>query len=600
VASGEIFIRAALCSLLGMLAACNSGEVQVTVNGSNSGCGSGAATSSSSSSSSSGSSGSSSSDGSTPLAGETLTGDTSRPNNSTFVLCETVQLTFTISGAAASRSSLLTLNVVDEFGNAVTSIPVTVTTSSTGDASTTVTAPASKLGYYRVNAALADGTSLTMLGTRPAGFVTYAVVPDPATRVNYGDALSRFGMQGGFAAAQGSVIPYLGIRYVLGTPNWSALEPDHAGQLAAEVAQGQFPTKSPVLDAVTYNGAPWPTFEIAQLASSGTPVWAGPLPGTEGTQCRGMGALLPAGVVGLPEFATALGTEFPINYPYQSKHYYEVTWEPEIPWCFNGSDAQLTQYYQLVYAAIHAADPTAQVMGPTLFYHGDEAQLAGMYAAGFGSLIDAFSIHPYAAYPYETTPIVADLRAEMAQANAAAGKTIPFFGTEHGLTSAQGINELQQALGNVREEIMLIGEGFIHDYAFYIADFWNQSATEITNTYGYYWNLNPKIPFGTDKLGPKPAVPAYAAMTYLLDGTTTRGPISTLSGTQMGYRFQRNGTTILALWDYQAATSTVNLAVPAETVQICDWMGNCSNTTSTGSINVNLGASPIYVVGQGL
>ena len=38
-------------------------------------------------------------------------------------------------------------------------------------------------------------------------------------------------------------------------------------------------------------------------------------------------------------------------------------------------------------------------------------------------------------------------------------------------------------------------------------------------------------------------------MTYWLDGTTTMGPVANLSGSQMGYRFQRSGTTIVALWD---------------------------------------------------
>jgi hypothetical protein len=534
------------------------------------------------------SSGGSSSGGS----GSKLVGDTSRPNNSTFVQDEPVTLTFNVK---RNRATVLNLAIVDENGNGIVSAAVPVI-----NGVATYSAPSAKLGYYRVNASLADGTTTAMLGTRPAGFITYAVVPDPATRVNYGGTLSRFGMQGGFAPAQGAVIPYLGIRYVIGTLNWSQLEPKYAGQLAAEHAQGQSPANEPYWAAVNYNGVPWQTFKIAQLASSGTPVWAGPLPGTGGTQCKGFGALNPAGVVGFPEFATALATEFPSDYPGQSKHFYQVTWEPENPWCFGGTGAQLEQYFQLVYAPLHAADPTAQVMGPTLFHKGDEALLASLYAARFGRVIDAFSIHPYAPWPAETSGLVTNLRAEMAQVRAAARKTIPFFGTEHGLTSG-GIGELNQALGNVREEIMLIGEGFIHDIAFYIADFWVNSPTETGNTYGYYWNLDPKVIFGTDKVGPKPAAPAWAAMTYLLDGSTTRGPISNLSGTQMGYRFTRNGNTILALWDYQAASSTLHLAVPNESIQICDWMGNCTTTTSSGgSIDLTLGAAPIYVIGQRL
>jgi hypothetical protein len=44
----------------------------------------------------------------------------------------------------------------------------------------------------------------------------------------------------------------------------------------------------------------------------------------------------------------------------------------------------------------------------------------------------------------------------------------------------------------------------------------------------------------------------------------------------------------------------VKLSVPAGNVQICDWMGNCSTTTSNGSISLSLGAAPVYVIGQGL
>jgi hypothetical protein len=68
----------------------------------------------------------------------------------------------------------------------------------------------------------------------------------------------------------------------------------------------------------------------------------------------------------------------------------------------------------------------------------------------------------------------------------------------------------------------------------------------------------------------------------------------------MGYRFERNGTAILALWDYQAAASTVTLPVPAQSLQICNWMGNCFNTASVSSILLSLRAEPIYIIGQGL
>jgi hypothetical protein len=68
----------------------------------------------------------------------------------------------------------------------------------------------------------------------------------------------------------------------------------------------------------------------------------------------------------------------------------------------------------------------------------------------------------------------------------------------------------------------------------------------------------------------------------------------------MGYRFLRNGTTILALWDYQAASSTVSVPVAADSAQVCTWMDNCSTVAaSSGKITVQLGASPSYVVISG-
>jgi hypothetical protein len=43
------------------------------------------------------------------------------------------------------------------------------------------------------------------------------------------------------------------------------------------------------------------------------------------------------------------------------------------------------------------------------------------------------------------------------------------------------------------------------------------------------------------------------------------------------------------------------LPVPPESVQICNWMGNCRTTTNSGGIlKLSLGPSPTYVIGQSL
>jgi hypothetical protein len=542
-------------------------------------------------------------------AAETLTADTSSPGISTFFLGSPVPVTvtFTISGGPASTKESFSATVTNENGTTISTLPVSITTNSSGSGTATVTAPSSALGYYQVNATLADGSGTTISGlaTRPAGFITYAVVPDPTTRVDYGASQSRFGMQGGFSSAQGPVIPYLGIRWVLSSAGgWYNLEGSYSGEFLANrnaaLAKGQpYPAKNPVTDEVTYKGAAWNTYSLALISQASIPPWAGPLAGTTGTNNPNFGALNSAGMTGLPGFASAYAAEVAADYSTASVHYYQVTWEPETPWDYGGTPAELVQYFQLVYSEIHAADPKALVAGPTLFPNDeDNSQMAGLWAAGLGTCLDVQSVHPYGAgFPVESSDYITDIRTQEAQAKAAVGHSIPFIGTEHGLSSGS-ITVLQQAQGDIRQTLILLGEGFKFDFMFYIADFWNTSPSDTGNLYGVYYNLDPTDEFGTDKMGPKPAAPAFAAMTYLLDGSTTIGPMSGLTGTQMGYQFQlNNGTTMFAMWDWQASSSAATVTVPAgSVVNIYSMMGNLTSTvTSTGSVNLTLTGSPIYV-----
>jgi hypothetical protein len=542
---------------------------------------------------SAGSSGSTSAASSVP---QTLSADTNRPNNSTYVPGEDIEVTFQATGLPASQAASLAVKVIDEFGQEISSTWLSIKADSSGRSSAKFSAPSSKFGYYRVEATLPSGADIASLGTRYRGFISYAVVPDPAKRANYGDAGSRFGMQGGFNHGQGNVMSYLGARYLLDGPGWTTLEPDYPGQFAeariAALAKGQtHPFR------IADNFAAWPTYAIPLVTQASVPGWAME-PGTGTKAWPNMGVLNTTGTQGMAGFTKARAQQVATDYAGQSAHYYQVTWEPEFPGGWGGTPAQLVQFFQHSYTAIHQGDPKAIVMGPTMF-PGDKVPMTQLWAAGLANSIDAVSMHPYAQWPPETHGFVSNIRTQMKMAQDAKGHSIPFVGTEHGFASGP-IGELDQALGNIRSTIILLGEGFKFDVAFYIADFWNHSPTETNNTFGYYWNLNPKLAFGTDKLGPKPVVPAFAAMTYWLDGTTSSGQLSNLSGTQMGYRFERNGTAILALWDYQAAASTLTLPVPSESVEICNWMGNCFKTASVTSILLSLRSAPIYIIGHGL
>jgi hypothetical protein len=528
-----------------------------------------------------------------------LSGISNKPNNSTFIMGESVTLTFHASGLTPSKATTVSIKVKEEFGYEIAAASILVTADATGSAYAVYHAPSARYGYYRVEAALPDGTTVASLGSRPGGFISYAVVEDPAKRTNYGDTGSRFGMLGGFSSAMGPVMSYLGVRYLLAGPGWDTLEPNEAGQFATAhseaVANGQkYPT------SMANNYAPWPTYALPLITTGSIPKWA--MNAGTGTAIEpNMGPLNAEGLVGLPEFTKARASEFAADFPAQSSHYYQMTWEPAIPVLFGGTPAQLVQYFQVAYSAIHAADAKAVVMGPTVFPI-DPKPMQQLWSAGLAKYIDAVSFHPYVKYPPEHNGIVAGVRMQMQLATAAKGHSMPFLGTEHGYSSGShgsygAGNELNAGLADVRSTIILLGEGFKLDFAFYIADYYSLSANSPTQDYyGYYWNLNPAIKYGTDKVGPKPGAPAYAAMTYWLDGTASIGPLTNLSGTQLGYHFTRSGKNILAVWDYTANT-TMNVPVTTATASVCDWMGNCRTMASnSGTLALKVGVAPQYVI----
>ncbi len=273
-----------------------------------------------------------------------LSGVTNKPNNSTFFPGDTITLTFHASGLTAGKATTVNVKVKEEFGNELASASILATADASGHAYAVYHAPSNRYGYYRVEAALPDGTAVASLGSRPGGFISYAVVADPATRTNYGDAGSRFGMLGGFSSAMGPVMSYLGVRYLLAGPGWDTLEPNGAGQFATAhsvaVADGKkYPT------SIANNHAAWPTYALPLITTGEIPTWA--MNAGTGTVLRpDMGPLNAEGVIGFPEFTKARASGVAADFPAQSKHYYQMTWEPAISSTIKWPTAQFTRRMQ--------------------------------------------------------------------------------------------------------------------------------------------------------------------------------------------------------------------------------------------------------------
>lgn len=512
--------------------------------------------------------------------GPVLRGDTSHPTLSTFVLGQPVELTFTLADLKDDRLPLdLSLDVVDEHGKSVRATSVPVTSQEGGTWKTTISAPADKLGFYRVYAKLSDGTPLASLGSRRSGFLTYAVVPDPAQRRDYGEFDSRFGMQGGFGPWADEALPMLGARWVLdGTYEWRKQEPDRAGQFKADEHKRELSKSA------------WRTYSLPTLFA--VPEWAA----VPETMAYMTGKLTPEGESAWDAYCRQAVRAYAALNPDRQQRIYQITWEPIAPWGFKGTNEDLVRIYQIAYRAIHEADPRGAVAGPTRgIEHGDPQKHVPLFKAGLGQYLDAFSTHPYYAAESERDGMVRDIRAMKNVIATHAGKDLAMLGTEQGLSTTEDPEkDLNHARRLMRQNLITLGEGFRFNMAFYIVDY----RLSGQSGYGYYYNLVDHIPFGPAKIAPRPVAPAYAAQSLLLDGHTSVGAIEWLGETSWGYAFQRDDDVVLALWDYGSQPRTVTIPVGAPEIKVYDWMGNARNVASArGQLSVAIGPEPIYVTG---
>ncbi|HEY3331864.1 MAG TPA: hypothetical protein VGK19_17665 [Capsulimonadaceae bacterium] len=528
----------------------------------------------------------------------TLSAETSRPQLSCYAAGDAVTVNFTVADLAPGHSPLKLLIHVDD-AHSVTLATKEIDVAAAGATwTTTYTAPASKLGFYRVYAKLSDGTTIPATGSRDAGFVTYIVVADPATRTVYPPSEARFGMQGGFNGAL-TPAPYLGYNWMNGPGGWHRNEPDRPGQFAekraAEKAAGKVSPDlnwtnraakawaKPTPDGMRHG---WPLYPVYALNEP--PKWAA-------ITARKVGWTAPIKPENLPDwdrYLRSFAQSVVEDAPDQDQHVYQVTWEPN--W-FNGTPAEFNAIYSTAYKALHAADPRAVVVGPTQSgLGGSMKQVAEWFADGFGSYIDGYCFHPYILMPSEPNSYVDRLRELKRFIGKRGGRDIPLYATEQGFAVPTApASELEQAQALVRSSLVTLGEGARFWFGFYIADMGGQGG------YGYFYNLkNKDVVFGTDRTGPKPVAAAYAAETLLIDGHETVGAVDYLGDTALGYAFQRGDDVVLALWDYSTKPRKVTLTVGTKSVDLYDWMGNRKSVaTASGRLDVTLTQDPIYIRG---
>ena len=588
-----------------------------------------------------------------------------RPNFGMYKPSESIPITFGAKGASGEK---LTVTTYDIEGTVVAGPTMYSVTSSNW--SMTVNAYNAKLGFYRIYASLTDGTQISntfvngattpqlfltavpsgnapsgvpwssYLGPIPGNFISYAIVPDPTTRpASLPEAQAFYGIQGGNGAVSSDIFAFLGVRWSLDSQwDWKSLEPN-------QNQRNTFTANPSAAFTGFTNGngsTPWTVYSLPNLTKDGRPYGGVPDVYKSGTFIYNTGALNPTYYSDWQNFTTHVAQQWPTVYPSRTLKYYEVTWEPILPWGYGGNDpsesdaqleADLAVMYQKAHDAMHTADANAKIMGPTCDIDSPN-NLALNYVyldAGLKNTIDVFSAHPYfendadwiAGGEYEPEmagePANIDTMKRHLQINY--GLNIPMVGTEQGWRTHQSIgtapsqttptpsafNEINQARRMVRGNLIMLGDGWQMNTAFTFNDYWfDDNFTPGTHywDWGLFYNLDP-VSFGgfaPRKVMPKPIAASYAAMTYVTEGRKAVTPVNWLGDTVRGYVYEsysNSSDELMALWDFSGSTSSITIKTGVASVTEYDWLGNATTVpTSSGNLTVTLqNGEPVYIKG---
>lgn len=527
-----------------------------------------------------------------------LQGNSSHPAHGMFALDQPVELIFDVTGLDKNVQGLsLKLRIVNGYDKLIEEKILAVKPGADGRWHGTITAPHARLGLYRVYASLSDGTKLAAQGSRPAGYLTYAVVPDPAKRRLVPQSRSYFAYLGGFADG----VPWVGGHWNVvgggGAPYaWKLTEPKYAGQFLDRRKQAASQNKDwprplmapPHTQTADGRTKPWPIYPICWLFDP--PAWAV----VPSTYAYASGALSSIGEKAWATYCRNAATAFVQQYAHLDQRVYQLTWEPMFPWGYKGTDEQLLRIYQIAYPILHEVDPNAVVLGPTGDYMGHNPKLTwdmNLLKKGLGKYVDGWAEHPYFHLPAERHGIIQATRKLQAALREYAGPNVQIWGLEQGAQAIGPKTEISHASGLIREHLIGLGEGVRMNIAFMFHDAGSAG-------YGYFYNLHPKKSFGTKTVAPKMIAPAYAAMTDLLEGYESAGAIEWLGETAWGYAYELDQQVMLALWDYGNAPHEVSLPVGVKQVHVYDMMGNRRQVTCVDDkLQIKLTQAPVYVSG---
>ena len=485
------------------------------------------------------------------LGAVVLSAETSSPALNLFTRSDRPTVTLKATGLDAASEQPLVVSIYDAtYANEIACIRRRVHPAADGSWQETFKLPHDRLGVFIVRPTL-GGATLPKRGTMPQGAFTYGVVPDPAKRpIPAEDAF--LGLHGDAGV---DLRPFLHARGGFGDARRPSFEYYQVSNYKIHDCMKDF----------------WKRILADEKAQDELE--------------RYLDTIVKAAVAA--------------GHGLQQRRVYETCWEPELS---APSPEAVVKACEIAWKTIHRLDPEALVAAPTLCNAGSVAYLRRLLDAGLAQWMNAYSVHPYVQPCPEANGFLENLRIVKRLLNDAKGREIPMIATEGGFNLTNSPWDEREKLGSqVRESLIMLGEGFLWSMPFYAYDFGADAGDQLEGDYGLCYNaLYPAQRWSPGIVFPRPVFAGLAAFGALTEGLRPSCTIEWLGESVLGYAYtsKDDARTVLALWDWSGRPSSVEIPVGVSEVKVADEMGNVRLAKApNGKLALELTDLPQYVLG---
>ncbi|UCH36191.1 MAG: CIA30 family protein [Armatimonadota bacterium] len=261
--------------------------------------------------------------------------------------------------------------------------------------------------------------------------------------------------------------------------------------------------------------------------------------------------------------------------------FYEV-WNEPVPYAYwMGTIEDVVKLHEVTYRAVHAADPTATVLGPCPYSFVWDF-LERFFELGGGQWLDAIVLHAYTSEDPDAGQFRENLR-RVRDLAAKYGVRKDLYITEMGY-STPDVTEREQAEYLVRAYLLAMAEDvrvlIWHMFWDYVGDA----------------EAGPGFAIFRHEWSPRPAFVALATLIRQVEQAEYVDDIAGLPDKVRGFRFRRDGKAVCVCWCWDDKPKQARIEWRGAAAVVCDIMGVETTVPVTdGHVQLTLTGSPVFV-----